>query len=306
MEGQATPEGSLTKLICEEVTTLNKTLRQWLGRSFAIAILIGSGQQAFAHSPHFAPVPETDSTALESPLAMLDSFERITWQLVDYRTTDGSTVAALNEHPATFRFEDGRVTGTTGCNSFFSDYTIEGNQLTINPGGSTLMACLDEAVTAQEAAVLTGLPQVSRYTQTGDQLLLLDSAGTTLFTLTPQPTAALTGTEWALTLYNNGRGGLTTPIIDTAITARFDTEGSLAGSAGCNRYRAMFETSSNSLTIGPAASTRRLCARPEGVMEQESAFLGLLEDVTTYSISGNQLYLKNAEGMTLAQFTAEV
>jgi heat shock protein HslJ len=166
------------------------------------------------------------------------------------------------------------------------------------------MACIDEALAAQESAIMTGLPQVAGYSQTGDQLLLVNSAGTTLFTLTPQPTAELTGTEWTLTFYNNGRGGLTTPILDTTITATFDPEVGLAGSASCNRYRANFETDADGLTIGPAASTRRLCAGPEGIMEQESAFLSLLEDVATYSINGNQLVLKNADGTTLAQFTS--
>lgn len=237
---------------------------------------------------------------------MSDSLEGITWQLVSYRADDGLTVEAFSERPATLLFEDGQVTGTTGCNRFFSDYSREGDQLTISAGGSTLMACIDEALAAQEAAMLMGLSQVAGYSQTSEQLLLVDSNGTTLFTLVPQPTAALTGTEWTLTVYNNGRGGLTTPIIDTTITAQFNTEGRLAGSAGCNRYRATFETNGDSLTLGPAASTRRLCPGPEGIMAQELAFLSVLEDVATYTIRGNQLDLNNAEGTTLARFTTEL
>ena len=295
-------ERSKATLIGGEVMKLNHTFRQWLGRSLAIAILVGSGQQAFAQTPGSSFVSDAHSTSSAVTVAMLESLESQTWQLVSYRADDSSTVAAFRDRPAIFQFEDGRITGTTGCNRFFSDYSREGDQLTIAPGGSTLMACIDEALAAQEAAILTGLPQVASYTQTGEQLLLVDREGTTLFTLAPQPTAELTGTEWTLTFYNNGRGGLTTPILDTTITATFDSAVGLAGSAGCNRYRANFEMDADSLTIGPAASTRRLCSEPEGIMEQESAFLSLLEEVATYSISGNQLVLKNADSTTLAQF----
>jgi heat shock protein HslJ len=268
--------------------------------------MVGSGHQALAQNANYSAASDVHTPSSEITLAMSNSLESITWQLVSYQADDGSTVEAFGERPATFQFADGQVTGTTGCNRFFSGYNREGDQLTINPGGSTLMACVDETLAAQETAILAGLPQVVGYAQTGNQLRLLNREGTALFTLMPQPTAELTGTEWTLTFYNNSRGGLTTPILDTAITATFDPEVGLAGSAGCNRYRASFETNADRLTIGPAASTRRLCPEPEGIMEQESAFLGLLEDVATYTISGNQLDLKNAEGIILAQFTTEV
>jgi heat shock protein HslJ len=285
---------------------LNQTFQRWVGRSLAIALVMVAGQPVFAQDLRSFSGAHTHSTPTDITVAMSDSLEGITWQLVSYRADDGLTVEAFSERPATLLFEDGQVTGTTGCNRFFSDYSREGDQLTISAGGSTLMACIDEALAAQEAAMLMGLSQVAGYSQTSEQLLLVDSNGTTLFTLVPQPTAALTGTEWTLTVYNNGRGGLTTPIIDTTITAQFNTEGRLAGSAGCNRYRATFETNGDSLTLGPAASTRRLCPGPEGIMAQELAFLSVLEDVATYTIRGNQLDLNNAEGTTLARFTTEL
>jgi heat shock protein HslJ len=268
-----------------------------------MAMVLGIGPQTFAQDRGLPSGSDTPATSTAIPIAMLDFLERNTWQLVSYRAGDNSTVAAFSDRPATFQFESGRLTGTTGCNRFFNDYSRAGEQLSIAQGGTTRMACFPEALAVQEAAIMTGLPQVASYTQTGDQLLLLDGDGNTLLTLMPQPTATLTGTAWTLTVYNNGRGGLTTPISDTTITANFDPEQGLVGSAGCNRYRATFDTHDDSLAIGPAASTRRLCAGPEGIMAQESAFLALLEEVAVYTIRGNQLDLKNADDITLARFT---
>jgi heat shock protein HslJ len=291
------------QLMFKEVTQLKTMFKSWWGRSLAIAILLGSGQSAIALTTVTAEPTHTQSLSSEFASAMIDGLELTTWQLVSYQAADGTTVDAVAEHPATFQFQAGQVTGTTGCNRFFSGYSREGDQLTVNPGGSTLMACLSEALQAQETAILTGLPQVASFVQTGDRLQLFDEAGTILFTLMPQPTAELTDTEWTLTFYNNGRGGLVTPLLDSTITATFNPETGLAGSAGCNNYRATYETDNDGLTIGAAASTRRLCAAPEGIMQQESAFLALLENVTTYAINGDQLELKNAEGTTLARFT---
>lgn len=230
--------------------------------------------------------------------------EQTTWQLVSYRNATGDTIAAWAERPATFQFQDGRVTGSTGCNRFFSDYTLEGDRLTLAPGGSTLMACLPEALAQQEAAVLHGLTAIAEYDLTADELRLLDNDGSTVLTFTAQTPAALIQTQWTLTTYNNGRGGLVTPVLDTAITATFDDTGRVFGSAGCNNYHASFDHTGETLSIGAPASTRRLCPQPAGIMQQEQAFLNLLENVTSYSISGEQLTLQAADGTTLAQFSS--
>ena len=281
-------------------------LTHWLTRSLAIALMFGSGQSAIALPSVSATTPQTNSNPSEVSLSIINGLELITWQLVSYQAADGTTVNALDAHPATFQFQAGQLSGTTGCNRFFSDYRREGDRLTINQGGSTLMACISEALQTQETAILTGLPQVASFVPMGNQLQLLDAAGVTLFTLTPQPTAALTHTEWTLTFYNNGRSGLATPLANTTATATFDPEVGVSGSAGCNNYRATYETNHDRLTIGPAASTRRLCAAPDGLMQQESTFLALLEEVATYTINGNELDLKNAEGKVLARFTTHL
>lgn len=281
---------------------LKTMLQSWLGQSLALTVLVGSSLGAIAlPSPAHALTLEPQS---ETTLAMAPAFEQTTWQLISYRHADGETVAAWAESPATFEFQDGRVTGTTGCNRFFSGYTLAGDRLTLTPGGSTLMACFPEALAQQENAILAGLGAIARYDLTAGELRLLDSNGDPVMTLTAQTPAALTQTEWTLTLYNNGQEALVTPLLETTITATFDDAGRMFGTAGCNRYHASFEHTADTLSIGAAASTRRLCAQPEGVMQQEQAFLAGLENVASYSISGNQLTLQAADGTTLAQFVS--
>jgi len=283
---------------------LKNILPSWFGRSLALTVLVGSSLGAIA-LPSAAQSPTRLSfPGPEIPIAMQPDLEQTTWQLVSYRNANGEAVNAWNERPATFQFEAGRVTGTTGCNRFFSSYTLTGDRLTLAPGGSTLMACFPEALAQQEAAILTGMAAVESYDLAAGELRLLDREGSVVLSLAPQVAAALTHTEWTLTVYNNGQGGLVTPLLDTTITATFDDEGRLFGSAGCNTYRADFENTDGTLSLGAAASTRRFCAAPDGVMQQEQAFLAVLAEVASYTISGNQLTLQSADGTTLAQFSS--
>ena len=279
--------------------------KHWLHHALMLTCLLGSGQSAIALPPFVTDSTLSHSIPLET-VAMANTLELITWQLIRYRAADGLLVEAFGDRVATFNFQDGQVSGTTGCNRFFNAYTHEGDTLAIMAGGSTLMACFPDVLAEQEAAILTGLPQVVSYSHMGDELWLLDGMGDPLFTLIAQPTAELTHTEWTLTAYNNGRGGIVTLMADTAITATFNEKDGVVGSAGCNDYRAAYQVNQNMLTIGAPASTRRLCPQPDGIMQQETVFLSLLQDVATYTINGNQLELNNAEGTTLARFITDL
>jgi heat shock protein HslJ len=58
--------------------------------------------------------------------------------------------ATVAKQPTIVFGADGKVNGTTGCNNYNGTYTISGSSLTISPLATTLMACADPAVNAQE------------------------------------------------------------------------------------------------------------------------------------------------------------
>ncbi len=275
----------------------------WLGGSLSLALALIHFSGAIAAAP---TVRSSLIPTLESEIVMaFPPLENTPWQLVSYLKSSGETVAAFSDRPAVFEFQEGRLSGTTGCNRFFSNYTQSGNSLSISPGGSTLMACFPEALAQQEQALLSLLPTVTRYAFDADHLVLLDSRDRVVISLAPQPQADLVGTTWVLEVYNNGRGGLASAYTGTTLTVQFRDDNTLGGSAGCNTYRASYELGEGTLVVGPAASTRKLCQEPEGIMTQEMAFLNLLPTVSTYAIKGNQLEWRNNEGQVLARFTAQ-
>ena len=78
--------------------------------------------------------------------------------------------------------------------------------------------------------------------------------------------------------YNNGQGGVTSLLAETAMSLRFDEDGKLSGSAGCNGFSATYTIDGEALEIGKSASTRKHCPEPEGLMDQERRFLEALEN----------------------------
>ena len=91
----------------------------------------------------------------------------------------GWTLATLNgEAPladteVTVNFgEDGRLSGSDGCNRFSTSYTVDGDSITIAPSGaSTMMAC-PEPVMKQAQAFMTALGSAATYAVDGASLTL--------------------------------------------------------------------------------------------------------------------------------------
>jgi len=90
----------------------------------------------------------------------------------------------------------------------------------------------------------------------------------------------------------------------TQLTANFDPgAGQLRGQSGCNSFSAPYLLDGDSLQIKSAAATRKLCDQPQGVMQQETLYLRLLETVNTYRVEGEAaeetLYLDCYDGQVL-------
>lgn len=196
--------------------------------------------------------------------------------------------------------QDGRVAGSSGCNSYSGPYDVDGKNIEMGPFASTLMAC-PEQVMALEAGYLVALETASAYQISGDELTLKDANGKTLAVFTAL-NQGLSGTSWNVISYNNGKEAVVSVIIDTEITANFGEDGQLAGNAGCNEYFASYETEGENITIGPTGSTRKACQEPEGIMEQEAQYLTALETAATYKITGMNMEIRTADGARVATF----
>jgi heat shock protein HslJ len=79
----------------------------------------------------------------------------------------------------TLRFTNTEASGNGGCNPFSGPFEVSGaDAITIGPLASTLRACADPAVDAQEQQYLAALGLATTYQVTGNQLTLFRDGGT--------------------------------------------------------------------------------------------------------------------------------
>jgi len=113
---------------------------------------------------------------------------------------------------------------------------------------------------------------------------------------------ALTGVTWYLVAFNEGGSSLSIKP-GTQITAFFDAQKKVSGSAGCNQYTASYESTLNSLFIKAPATTKMSCTEPAGIMTQETVYLTTIQGAGGYSISGNMLTVTDGGGQAILTYS---
>jgi heat shock protein HslJ len=239
------------------------------------------------------------------PGAALDG---TSWKLLSYEQ-NGSMTGALEGTTVTLIFGgNATLSGAAGCNLYSAGYTEKGTAITVGPAVSTLMYCGTPGVMEQESAYLGLLGKAASFAIEGETLTFMDDNHTAILTFEKavQPEAApLVGTNWTLASVHTG-DTVSSVIAGSVITAVFGEDGSLTGSAGCNRYFASYNLTGVSLSIGQIGSTKMACTAPEGIMEQETVYLNTLGGVKTYAIEGDRLELLDEDGVQVLTFTAKI
>ena len=106
-------------------------------------------------------------------------------------------------------------------------------------------------------------------------------------------TPSLDGTNWVLTSLDGE-----SPIGGASFTLAF-ADGQVNGTAGCNLYFGDYDQSANTLSIPMIGMTEMYCMDPQGIMDQEGLYLGILSRVDTFSVVGSQLRMDTADGAFL-------
>jgi heat shock protein HslJ len=88
-------------------------------------------------------------------------------------TVDGTDIPLDVDHPITLTFEeDNAIAGSSGCNSYFGGYTLEGSDISFTEMGSTMMACEPAEVMDAEGMYLDAMSKVDSFTATDDTLTM--------------------------------------------------------------------------------------------------------------------------------------
>lgn len=113
--------------------------------------------------------------------SLKDPLNGTAWALTSIDDT-----SPLENTSVTIEFTDGKIGGSSGCNSYGGSYKLSGEKFSTDSIAMTLMACMDSGVMEQESAFLDHLQNAQTYKLADGQLLILSSDGKSL-TFTQNP-----------------------------------------------------------------------------------------------------------------------
>ena len=217
------------------------------------------------------------------------------WRLLD-EEADGdraTTLAFLN---------DRIVAIGTACWGYVAEYTVSGSSIRF-PGMSLIganRACPDELREMEKRHVndLFWAGDFAVDDGAGGSILRIRTRRHRTLVYEPLPPAVdgILHREGSLTAFveprkmsSYTRYSYTTDVLDgTELTISFG-ENDVSGSAGCNSYSAPLRSAGSTIEVGKVTAAQVECKGPEGVMEQERRFLGILTDVNQFNIYGDRL-----------------
>lgn len=111
-----------------------------------------------------------------------DPLDGTAWVLVSYdknQPIEGTTL--------TVEFAEGRISGSSGCNSYGGEYEVKGDNLTVGEVAWTLMACMDpEGVMEQEQRFMELLVGAETFTVSEDRLEITAEDGRSTLVFEPK------------------------------------------------------------------------------------------------------------------------
>jgi heat shock protein HslJ len=223
------------------------------------------------------------------------SISGTSWNVQAYVDQQGNLTSVIQGTQPTLSFVTDRAfSGDTGCNSFSGSYTVSGASIAFGNMSTTLQACIDP-IAEQEQAYLTALSNSTSYKFSDARLILSDANGNQQVILTRASTS-LDGTAWRVLSINTGNQAVTSVVGGSLVTLYFGDNGVATGSTGCNNFRTLYVSDTPSLSFGPVVTTRLACS--DTLATQEQAFLAALAASSIYSVSGNNLTVRDANGAT--------
>ena len=89
---------------------------------------------------------------------------------------------------------------------------------------------------------------------------------------------------------------------NAGINIQFNSDNSVVGYSGCNRFSGDYYVTDGTFEIGPLAATRMAC--PEPANSFEMAFLQALGQARIVARVDSRLVMRDGEGITVARFVA--
>ncbi|HEX9854122.1 MAG TPA: META domain-containing protein [Acidimicrobiia bacterium] len=200
----------------------------------------------------------------------------------------GATRALVPDSNPSITFNGADMNGTTGCNSFFGTFSVDGDSISLSQLGQTEIGC-EEPLTLQEQQIMAVLAAADRWSVEGGILTVGASDGTGALELGrgegPPADAGLEGTRWVLDTLVDGDTA-STPVAGAEATLTIEG-GEAGGESGCNSFGGRVTVDPPTITFDEITTTEMAC--DQAVMDQEAFVYDVLGRATNFSIDGDLL-----------------
>lgn len=238
---------------------------------------------------------KVSSVELASP-----SLDGVVWQWAEFQSSDETLVKPENSEAYTLQFlPDGKLSIKADCNQAMGTYTMNGSQLMLEVGATTLAACPPGSLSEKYLQYLNDV--VSYVFQDGDLYLALKmDAGIMKFTTLASPASeSLSGVVWKWQQFQSSDESVVKPENPGAYTLEFLAEGALAVGADCNRATGTYTVDGSLLTLEVTAMTMAAC--PPGSLATQ--YVEYLNNVVSYVFKDGNLYLALKFDSGIMEFT---
>ncbi|NJN80970.1 MAG: META domain-containing protein [Caldilineaceae bacterium] len=253
-----------------------------------------------------APDPVQDAITATEVAVELESATALVgtaWQ-AEYFGSPDDGVPVIPGTRLTVNYLVGRYAGSGGCNWFLGVYAVEGPSLRMQTPAMTALACEPVGIVEQEGTFMSSLENVTDYRIEDGKLLAFTVEAQLLLTMVPADEVPVEGTPWHLRFAVEDTFSVP-PIPGTMITALFEGD-QMSGSAGCNDYSATVAMDeSGNFSVSDVKIGDTVCTDPEGIMDQETAFMTALESTRRYLKLAGALDLQGAGSEPLMLFGVE-
>lgn len=203
----------------------------------------------------------------------------------------------LDGAPAVTLIVDGAtVSGTSACNSYSGDVSVEAGGVAVTGLGGTEMAC-EPAVMELEQRYLAALESMDRARRSADTLTLTGSDATLTFSLDPPVAdARLTGTTWRLESLVDGESVSSTEPGGLLVLSN---DGTWRASSGCGDLRGGYRLSGSTVTVTERRVQVADGACSELALAQHAQVAGVLSGSFEVAVDGDRLRITAADGRGL-------
>ncbi len=204
---------------------------------------------------------------------------------------------APSDKPLDLSFSGDKASGSDGCNRLAGRFKENADTtIAIGPFASTMMACLDPNAGKFAKSYADALQKVSAYFVLGNSLHLLAADGSEIAIYAKQDNG-LDRTNWGVTGYNNGRGGVESNEFTPKMSLKFVTHGKLVGEAGCGAFKGKyrFDKATGTIIIKMKRQVPS-CKENVAATPAQDAMIQALTNATHYNRTGKMLELRSDDG----------